>query len=191
MSVFKVKLSTGKQGRLDIDPRTNEPFDVSKQRTVYVMGPGKVNRKLVDGETFTDCNYWKKFAYPAMPLDEAYLEVVTDDGSVYSEDGSNVYPKVYDLSVTATSTYVDNAVDIVGDNGSYAMFTQITNKHETQDLKMKLNGSAILDLPANSVQVFNAGDLDISKIEFDNSESGAVGPVLVQVVLSIASGCNS
>ena len=191
MSVFRVKLSTVNQGRLDIDPRTNKPFDVSKQRTVYVMGPGKVNRKLVDGETFTDCNYWKRFAYPQMPLDQAYLEVVTDDGSVYNEDGNNVFPRVYDLSVAAGESYDDNSIDIVDDNGSYAIFTQITNKHADQDFKMKLNGSAVLDLPANSVQVFNAGDLDISKIEFDNSESGADGPVLVQVVLSIASGCNT
>jgi hypothetical protein len=31
----------------------------SYQRTIYVMGPNKVNRKLKDGDTFTDSNYWK------------------------------------------------------------------------------------------------------------------------------------
>ncbi len=95
MSVFRVKLNNVDQGRLDLDPSTHsagagygqlgDAFGVSKQRQVYVMGPKKINRLLSDGETFSDCNYWKRFAYPQVSYEQAIVEVVSDDGSVYSD----------------------------------------------------------------------------------------------------------
>ena len=192
MSVFRVKLNNTSQGLLDVDSSTAAQLSTSIQRTVYVMGPNKINRLLSDGETFTDCNYWKRFAYPQVALSDAFIEVVTDDGSVYSDVASeNVYPKVYDVSVAAASTYAANQIDIAGDTGGYAIFAQITNNHSSQDVRMKLNGSAIMDLPANSTQVFNAGDLSLSLVEFDNSTSGAAGPVTIQAVFSVRSVCNS
>jgi len=205
MSVFKVALNNRKQGLLDKDPSTasagavtgqglGDQKNPSIQRGVWVMGPNLINRLLIDGETFTDCNYWKRFAYPQVPLAEAIVEVVTDDGSIYSDVASeNVYPKVYDESIVAGTTYADNQVDIATDTGGYAVFAQITNKHASQDISMRLNGltTAVMDLPADSTQVFNSGDLSLSLIEFDNSTSGAAGPVEVQVVLSIRSVCNS
>lgn len=195
MSVFKVKLNNTKQGTLDVTPEGNAQVDPSIQRTVYVMGPNKINRLLKDGEQFTDCNYWKRFAYPQVPLEEAIIEVVSDDGSVYSDVASeNTYPKVYDATVVGGTTYTDeaNIIDIAGDTGGYAVFTQITNADDTQDIKMRINGvaDAVLDLPANSTQVFNSGDLAVTLIEFDNSTSGA-SDVEVQVVTSIKSVCNS
>jgi hypothetical protein len=205
MSVFRVALNNRKQGLLDLNPATATPGavtgqglgdqkDPSIQRGVYVMGPNLINRLLIDGETFTDCNYWKRFAYPQVPLEEAIVEVVSDDGSVYSDVASeNVYPKVYDSSVDAGTTYADNQVDIATDTGGYAVFAQVTNKHASQDIRMRLNGltTAIMDLPADSTQVFNSGDLALTLIEFDNSDSGAAGPVEVQTVLSVRSVCNS
>ena len=211
MSVFRVALNNVGQGRLDLDPSSarsaygqgavytnplGDQMSPSQQRGVYVMGPNRINRLLIDGETFTDCNYWKRFAYPQVPYNEAFIEVVTDDGSVYSDVASeNVFPKVYDQSIAAASTYTDtaNIVDVASDTGGFAVFAQITNKHATQDIRMRINGvsDAIMDLPANSTQVFNAGDLAITLIEFDNSVSGAAGPVAVQVVLSVRSVCNS
>lgn len=211
MSVFRVKLNNVNQGLLDLNPSTarsaygqnavtgqglGNQMNPSIQRGVYVMGPNLSNRLLIDGETFTDCNYWKQFAYPQVPYNEAFIEVVTDDGSVWSSNSSeNVFPKVYDLSVSAGTTYTDsgNYADILADTGGHAVFAQITNKDESQDIKMRLNGvtDAIVDLPANSTQVFNAGDLSLTKIELDNSVSGASGPVEVQIVLSVRSVCNS
>jgi hypothetical protein len=205
MSVFRVALNNRQQGLLDLDPSTasagavtgqglGDQKDPSIQRGVYVMGPNLINRLLIDGETFTDCNYWKRFAYPQVSLEDAIVEVVSDDGSIYSDIATeNVYPKVYDESVAAGTTWTDNEVDIAGDTGGYAVFAQITNKHRSQDISMRLNGltTAVMDLPADSTQVFNSGDLSLSLIEFDNSESGASGPVEVQVVLSIRSVCNS
>lgn len=199
MSVFVVQLNNQGQGLLDRQPTANPlhaggQFTVSKQRQVYVMGPKRINRLLSDGETFTDCNYWKRFAYPQVPLDEAIIRVVTDDGSVYSDiPGENTYPKVYNLSCDAASGYTDNQADILGDTSGYATFAQITNTHATQDVKVRLNGSAdaIIDLPANSTQVFNTGDLAISKIEVANNESGAAGPVVVQILVSVKSVCVS
>lgn len=197
MSVFRVNLNNVNQGLLDLDPSgesgVGSQFSTSIQRSVYVMGPGKTNRLLTDGQTFTDCNYWKKFAYPQVPYNEAFITVVTDDGSVYSDvPGENTYPKVYDITATAGTSYTDNQADILTDTGGYAVFAQITNTHATNDVKIRLNGvaTAIFDLSGNTTQVFNAGDLSVSLIEIDNSASGAADTA-VQILLSVKSVCNS
>lgn len=204
MSVFRVKLNNVNQGLLDLDPSTasagsvvgqglGDQMNPSIQRGVYVMGPNLINRLLLDGETFTDCNYWKRFAYPQVPYNEAFVEVVTDDGSIYSDVASeNTYPRVYDRTIAASDTFGDNEIDIVGDTGGYATFAQITNNGSGPDIKVRLNGltSAAFDLAAGDTQVFNSGDLSISLIEFDNTASGATDAD-VQVIVSVRSVCNT
>ena len=205
MSVFRVKLNNLSQGRMDLDPSTDTsntygqlgtPFTASHQRTIYVMGPGKINRKLADGETFTDCNYWKRF----VSVDEggsadnetAFLTMVSDDGSIYSDVASeNTYPRVWDVDVDGGDTWEDDEIDILGDLGGYAVFTQISNTGE-EAIKVRLNGdtNATFDLADGETQVFNAGELSISKIQFDNTVSGA-GDTTVQVLASVKSVCNS
>ncbi len=184
MSVFKVKLTNTAQGLLDSHGQT---AGTSYQRTVYVMGPGKVNRKLKDGDTFTDNNYWKRYAYPQVALNEAIIEVVTDDGSVYSDiPEENNFPYSWrDVAIAGGSTYAANVVDILGTTGGYASFCQVT---PTVNCKMRINGSAnaIMDLAANTTQIFNPGDLTISKLEFDNSTSGASSGT-VDVLVSVRS----
>lgn len=177
MSVFRVKLTNNRQGLLDI-------YD--NQRSAYIMGPNRINRKLKDGETFVDCNYWKRFAYPNLPLEEAFIEVVEDDGTIYSDKVvDNTYPKVYNLTAVSGSGFSDNKADIVKDSGSFALFAQITNK-SSEDVRIRLNGldSAILDLDAGSTQTFNPGELTIGSIEVENMEGE--GDVLVQIVVSIS-----
>lgn len=196
MSVFRVKLQNTVQGRLDIDPTTGLPFTTSKQRTIQVTGPKKIMRKLYDGETFTDCNYWKQFAYPQTSLEMAFIEVVTDDGSVYSDiESENTYPVVWlpgdEGTITSGDDYSDDnmALDIVDEYGAPATFVQLQNTDSSNGVKVRLNGStsAVFTLGANSTQVFNPGDLVITKIEFDNSFSGAAEVAVVEVLLSIKS----
>lgn len=194
MSTFRVELNNADQGKLDVNPATGAQMTTSKQRQVYVMGPNRINRLLSDGETFTDCNYWKKFAYPQVPLNEAFIVVVTDDGSVYSDDpAENVFPKVYSLSVDADSGFTDNQADILTDTGGYAVFCQITNFDDAQDVTVRLNGkaTAVFTLEHNTSQVFNAGDLSLSLVEIANDASGATGPVAIEVLCSVKSVCNS
>ena len=71
MSVFRVKLNQGNQGTLDINPATGVEFSTSVQRTMFVTGPNGKIREIADGTTFTDCNYWKQFAVPAVSVDDA------------------------------------------------------------------------------------------------------------------------
>lgn len=204
MSVFKVKLNNMSQGQMDLNPSTASPMsggnfgllgvemDPSIQRTVYVTGPNRTYRKLMDGDQFTDCNYWKRFAYPQMSMDQAFIEIISDDGSIYSDTSEeNTYPKVYDLTVANGSTYTANVVDILGDTGSFAVFVQIANQGGTS-VKVKLNGvtDAILDLGSGETQVFNHGDLSITKLEFANTVSGG-SDTDVQVLVSVKSVCNS
>lgn len=192
MSVFRVKLNNAGQGGMDINPSTGLMSSTSYQRTIYVAGPNKINRKLKDGDQFTDCNYWKRFAFPQMPLDQAFIEVVSDDGSIYSDmEDDNTYPKVYDVLVANGSTYTANVVDILGDSGGHAIFVQIANQGGTA-VKVRLNGvtDAIFDLGGGETQVFNHGDLSITKLEFANTVSGG-SDSNVQVLVSVKSVCNS
>lgn len=196
MSVFKVKLQNTDQGLLDINPLTGLPFVTSVQRTVYVAGPGRTYRAMADGTTFTDCNYWMRFVYPNVPLNQAFISVVTDDGSIFSDiEGENTYALIFGgnsaYNVLSTDAFTTNLIDILGTYGSYATFVQITNNGTVanQDIKVQLNGStnAIMSLAHGVTQVFNAGDLLVSKIAFQ----GGVSNTTVQVVLSVRSICYS
>ena len=175
MSVFRVRLSNSRQGRLDV-------YD--NQRSAYITGPNRINRKLKDGETFVDCNYWKRFAYPQVPLEEAFIEVVEDDGTVYSDMvQDNTYPRVYNIVAAPGSSFADNRADIQGDSGSFALFAQITNRGG-EGLRVRINGadSAVIDLPASSTQTFNVGEMTIALLEVENPSESEVE---VQVVVSI------
>jgi len=176
MSKFRVRLSNNRQGLLDI-------YD--NQRTAYITGPNRINRRLKDGEVFVDSNYWKRFAHPPLPLEEAFIEVLEDDGTIYSDSLSeNTYPKVYDISAAPSSSFSDNKADIEGDSGSFALFAQITNKSETQSVRIRINGldSAIIDLGAGNTQMFNVGEMTIGSLEVEN---GGEEEVQVQIVVSI------
>jgi len=167
MSVFQVKLN-------------------SIQRTLYVAGPDRVTREFKDGDTFTDCNYWKRFAYPQLPLEEAFIEVISDDGSIYSDvKEENNFARVYTTSVDNETNYEDNVINIYGDNGAAAQFVQIHNSGDG-DVKIRINGStnAILDLTSGSTQSFNQGELSVTMLEFQN-QSGT--DTTVQVLVSIQS----
>lgn len=196
MSVFRVKLNNNAQGLLDVDPTTGLQSGVSNQRTISVNGPNKVLRVLADGETFTDCNYWKQFAYPQVSLENAFIEVVSDDGSVWSATSSeNVFPLVWlpgdDGVVAAGAAPEDDnmSLDIVAEHGGPALFVQIKNNDSSDSIKVKLNGStsAVFTLDANSTQIFNHGDLVITEIAFDNSASGTNEVDNIEVLLSVKS----
>lgn len=211
MSVFRVKLNNINQGQLDFDPSTATPvavggsggqpylgdqMDPSIQRTIYVTGPNLTYRKLKDGEQFTDCNYWKRFAYPQVPLSQSFIEVVTDDGSIYSDNAAeNNYPVTIGggapYTVAIADTFATNFIDIVGTYGSYAIFTQIKNLGvlATQDIQVQLNGSssAIFTLAAGDTQIFNSGDLTITRLAFQ----GGTANTDIEIILSLRSVCNS
>lgn len=192
MSVFKVAINNKAQGLLDTNPSTGVQIVPSLQRTIYVAGPNRKIRELVDGTTFTDCNYWKRFAYPQVPLEYQIVEVLDDDGSIYSDiAGENTFPKVYNITCAAGSIYSANVADILTDTGGYATFVQITNLGSST-LSVKINGQsgAIFSLNGGDTQVFNAGDLTITNLSFDNSASGAV-ETSVQVICAVRSICNS
>ena len=185
MSTFRVKL-TGygsgptSQGSLASVGGVN-------QRSVWIMGPDRTNRVLKDGDTFEDVNYWKRFAYPQVPLNEAFIEVISDDGIEWLDDRQTNFPRVYDITAVGGSDFSANIANILATTGGYAVFAQITNKSTTQDVSLRLNkdDSAIIDLPAGSTQSFQAGDVSISTIEVRNNANGAVDAD-VQILVSIS-----
>lgn len=209
MSVFTVKLNQGAQGALDKDPSTmtadhlGTPMARSLQRQVYVMGPRKINRLLKDGDTFTDCNYWKKFAYPQCSLENAIVECTTDDGSTYVEGGAVGTAPVIVVDYLTPGTYC--TIDFVAgtkrsalgvttalpSSGSAATFCQIENLESagTQPVMVSLNDSvATFTLTGGTSQIFNAGDLSVTKLVLTAS-SGTTADI--QVIAAVASECNS
>ena len=202
MSVFKVKLNQGDQGTLDINPATGLEFNTSVQRTMYVAGPNGKIREIVDGTTFTDCNYWKQFAVPQVSANDAFIEVLTDDGSVYCSIASvNTYPVVANIALNSGTTftasgYASRTIDIAGSTGNFASFMQLTNNGivaSGQNVDVKLNGNsgAIFVLEANSTQVFNGGDVAISRVDISTRSGSSVGAFNVEALYSVVSQCNS
>lgn len=200
MSIFRVKLQNTAQGKMDVTSNVGHDHQnlTSIQRTAYIMGPNKVNRKLVDGQTFQDCNYYKRFcpvSEGGLATDEnAILTIVTDDNSVYSDIASeNTTPFAVSRVIAAFSTYTDanNQFNFLTLAGGPAVFLQLTNAGLTT-LQVRLNGltTAVFTLEANSFQVFNLGDLQISLVEIDNNGSGHVDATL-EVLAAVRSVCNS
>lgn len=181
MSLFQVKLNNGTQGMLD-----NDPYGDSIQRSIYVAGPDRISVQLKDGQTFKGPNYWKRFAYPQTSKDQAFLIVLEDDGSVWSDySDSNNVPKVYKLIVNTESNFEDNSIDIESYSGKFAEFVQITNQ-SNEYVKIKLNGlsDAIFELGPKETQVFNYGEINIKKIEAAPIESSEES-VALQIILAI------
>jgi hypothetical protein len=192
MSVFRVQLSNSQQGLLDVDMTTGLPVTTSIQRSIYAMGPHRTNRLLKDGDTFTDSNYWKRFAYPQVPLEEAFIAVVEDDGSVYSDfEVEQTFLKNYSLDIPNGSTYTatTNIADILGDTGGFAVFTQIVN-NGSGNVSVRINGSvdSTFVLGASDAQIFNAGELAVTKVAFANSSGSSQA---VQVLVSVRAQSNS
>lgn len=189
MSVFQVKLNNVAQGLLDIDPSTGVQATTSNQRQVYVMGPKKINRKLSDGDTFTDCNYWKKFAYPQVPYEQAFISVLTDDGSVYSDVPEENTFGVGSSLTLGTSYTTPNTIDFVTTYGGPATFLQVQNLDSSIVMTGELNGDTnlIFTLAGGETQVFNTGDLAITKIRLKAASGTPSALVLAAVKTNINS----
>jgi hypothetical protein len=183
MSVFKVKLNNVGQGRLDIDPSTGLPIATSKQRSIYVAGPNRKYRKLMDGETFTDNNYWKQFAVDVAGYEAAFIEVVSDDGSVYSDIAEENVFAIGDSFTLATTYNSNNTVDFVDTYGGPATFLQITNTDGSIAITGEINGdtNVVFTLAAGETQVFNTGDLRITQLRLKSASGTPVATILGSV----------
>lgn len=204
MSVFRVKLNNMDQGKLDLLAPTASPglgsqALVSSQRQAFIMGPGKCQRLMVDGETFTDCNYYKKFCVASSTnltgtnYENAILEIVTDDGNEWSDtEGGATQLTSTHLHVLASTDYAANEIDFITSYGGPAIFIQMENTSGADDVSVKINdrSAAIFTLGFGDTQVFNRGDLTINKVQFANTASGA-GNVIVNLMFSIESQCYS
>lgn len=184
MSTFRVKITTGNQGRLDSNAVAT---GASIQRDIELAGPNRTRRvKLAEGDTFVDSNYYKRYCYPAVPYDLAMLELVSDDGSFYSDFGPEAkFPRVYTKTVTNGTTYTlaANQIDVVGDNGGPSTTTIISVA--TNDVTVQLNGLSTARYPiaAGGSLTLDSGDLPVTSLAFDNQDSGAATvTVLVNVV---------
>lgn len=197
MSVFKVKLNNNSQGRLDLDPTTNTSdtygqlgtaFAVSKQRQIYVAGPNRSYRLLSDGETFTDCNYWKRFTSDALGAEHGFIEVLSDDGSVYSDiPEENVFS--VGETLTISNSFAANVVDFVTDHGGPARFLMVQNLDQTITITGELNGDTNITftIAAGETMMFNQGDMVITMLRLKS----ASGTPDVSYIASIKSPCNS
>lgn len=197
MSVFKVKLNNNVQGRLDLNAATDtsesfgevgNPFTSSIQRQIYVAGPNGKYRTLSDGDTFTDCNYWKKFTTEEMGEEFAFIQVLSDDGSIYSD-----VPEENTFSIgetlTLTTNYTDNVVDFVTDHGSPARFLMIQNLDGSIGIRGELNSDSNITflVGPGETMMFNQGDMVITSIRLKSLS----GTPEVSYIASVKSQCTS
>ena len=192
MSVFRVKLNNNIQGRLDINSTDTDDYGdqimVSKQRQIYVTGPNRKYRLLSDGDVFTDCNYWKKFTTEAMGEEFAFIELLSDDGSIYSD-----VPEENTFSVGETLTlstdFQDASIDFIDNHGSPARFLMVQNLDEEIAVTGELNGDSNITfvVGAGETMMFNQGDMVITRLRL----KAASGSPDVSYIASVKSNCNS
>lgn len=219
MSTFQVRLNEGagsnpqsgqnrgganrlSQGALDtaIALSSTHGYFPSLQRQMYAMGPNKTSRKLHDGDTFVDVNYWKRFTFPTLPFDQAFVFVLSDDGSVWNDFGPNSFAVGYNLMI-ADNTQGENSlgagfsannfVDVLGGNGNAASFAMIQVGSGPTNVLVYFNGlSTFISLAASTTTIFDNGDLPITSIAIDNRQAGHA-PVNINILLSILSVAKS
>lgn len=197
------------EGNLDQVAQTS---GTSIQRTAYVMGPNKINRKLVDGQTFTDCNYWLQFApvsqggsITAANVDQAFINVVSNDGSTYIAGVTTNSPVAFGagaaglLTTTATGGYAAaNAINFLFTYGAPASFVQVFNTGTSYPMLVRINGTAEMQIAANTNETIALGDFPITKLEFSTFATGptgttatGIGPTTYQVIAGVQSLCKS
>jgi hypothetical protein len=159
---------------------------------MFCTGPNRIYRELFDGDIFTDCNYWLRYDVAKDPC-YGFISVLYNDGSVYSDDSSeNTFPSIFSpYAVAPTDTFATNYIDIIGTLGGAAIFVEMTNygTTPTQDIKVQLNGSAtaVMTLQGGTTQIFNSGDLSITKLGF----MGGTAATTLQIILSVNVVCTS
>ena len=80
------------------------------------------------------------------------------------------YPAVYHATIAGGSTVDDNLITFPGD----AVYIQITNESDSQDLMLQLNNlTELMHLRKNTTQIFNKGEMVLQSISFDNTPSGS------------------
>lgn len=197
MSVFKVKLNNSKQGLLDINPATDNSveygqtglqFETSNQRQIYVTGPNRKYRLLKDGEEFTDCNYWKRFTAEVIGEEQSFIEVVSDDGSIYSDIAEENTFSI-GATVSLTTDFADTVIDFVADHGGPARFLIVQNLDAEISVSGELNGNTNITfvVDAGSSMIFNTGDLIITSLRL----KGASGTPDASYIASVRSTCTS
>ena len=152
--------------------------------TLFLQGPGSWVFTADKDETVESCNYFKRFTAEGGATEAAgtlLLELVSDDGSEWSRHAipNNTY--IWHSTVSAGTSYDANVchlATLLG--GDPAEFCQI---YTSAACKCKINGNAdsILNLKADSYQVFNVNELLVSTLAFDATGSGATD-VVVEVM---------
>ena len=203
MSIFQVQLQNTQQGLLDLDPTTDPlaagttqtygnvgtAFATSKQRQMWAAGPNRRYRLLKDGDTFTDCNYWKQFAYPQTSWEFAFIHIITDDGSIYSDvPEENVFTK--GATVALTTSFTDTVIDFVNTYGGPATFLSVQNLAGSSiNVIGELNGdtNVTFTIAQGDTFMFNTGDMVITLLRLKAASSTPNA----SWIASIKSTCNS
>lgn len=172
MSVFKVKLRNQVQGTLGTGVTAG---GLSLGANISVTGPDGVTHRYNDGDTFTASNWWKQFAEGVTDYSRSFLQILTDDNSVFVAGQPSIIPYSWDNLAVANGVSYTITADIATAIGGPADYIQVT---PTVAMKMKINGNAnaIIDLPANATQIFNPGDLQATILAFANA-TGTDGTV--------------
>src|SRR5581483_3829787 len=112
--------------------------------------------------------FYKRYCQPAASPNDAILELISDDGSPYSDYyNENQFPVVSTLTIAGGSTYsAANLIDYVGTYGNPAIFVQISVTGNNVTCKLNGSASALLPIAKNTTQTLQVGDLAVSSLNF-------------------------
>lgn len=155
------------------------------------LGVG-AQKYIEPNEEFTGSNYYKRFTYDGLisngysadlAAENAILELVTDDGTPFSDSAVNSpnNPRVY---YETLSPGEELELDFETDLGGPAMFFQMDTS-ENIYVYLNNNADARLYVSSAATQIFNNGELLLSKVTLDYTEADSGDPdVVVQIVVA-------
>jgi hypothetical protein len=168
----------------------------SLQRTVWLTGPNNVKRELHDGDSFTDCNYYKRYCYPYClgrtdqeRLQNAILVCDYDDGSTWIDGSGDVHAyggKGHSLPTPVSVLLTAASPTLTIPSGSYANFVLMTNISPSSGAAfISLNGGqATVTLDSGVTMTFDKSEICITSITVTGISGGSEA---VEVLYSVDS----
>ena len=164
----------------------------SLQRTVWLTGPNNVKRELHDGDSFTDCNYYKRYCYPYClgrtdqeRLQNAILVCDYDDGSIWVDGSGDVDAyggKGHSLPTPISVLLTAGSPTLTIATGSYANFVLMTNIGTGAAFINLNSGQATVTLDAGVTMTFDKSEIAITSITVTGVSGGTEA---VEVLYSV------
>jgi len=138
---------------------------------LWLQGPDGSKVKIGAREEFEASNYFKRYTSEYLDDGEAFLALVTDDGTPWSKCPIPNFIKAWEFTVATCDEFTDHQYDFALSTmlGGNARFVQITVDDQPVEARINSNADSVFRIDADSVQIFNTDELLVEIIEFKGS----------------------